>query len=259
MPFVYNRQSHVPSVKTGSGLVNKIINGLPFELHYPGGYQFLGPGTRLEERLARGDRGINKLDQLALAHDLAYAKNKDLDKRHLADRELENAAWERVKAPDAKVGERVAAYITTNLMKAKRKLGMGSKQRKRRSVKRIKKKKRPKQMILPLPNRIGGAGNVKSGGVLPLLPILGALGTIGTIANNADSVVKLARNLIGAKKDLQGKGMRLAPYQKGRGMRLAPYKKSGYGLVFPPEENYAGKKKKTSRKNGKRRGRGRKK
>ena len=45
----------------GSGLVNGIINRLPFEIHVPG-YQFCGPGTRLLKQLARGDKGVNPLD-----------------------------------------------------------------------------------------------------------------------------------------------------------------------------------------------------
>jgi hypothetical protein len=36
--------------KRGGGFVNSLINKLPFELHIPG-YNFCGPGTKLEERL----------------------------------------------------------------------------------------------------------------------------------------------------------------------------------------------------------------
>ncbi|KYQ54680.1 hypothetical protein ALC60_06445 [Trachymyrmex zeteki] len=43
----------------GTGLLNKTINALPFEVHIPG-YQFCGSGTRLAKRLARGDRGAMK-------------------------------------------------------------------------------------------------------------------------------------------------------------------------------------------------------
>ena len=47
--------------KRGRGLVNKIINKLPIELHIPG-YQYCDPGTKLAKRLAREDLGINPLD-----------------------------------------------------------------------------------------------------------------------------------------------------------------------------------------------------
>jgi hypothetical protein len=216
MAVVYKQSN----CKHGGGLVNSLINNLPFELHYPGGYKYLGPGTKLEKRLKRGDKPKNKLDEAALKHDIAYKENKDLDSRHRADQQLENEAWSRVTSSDAKTGERIAAYLTTNLMKVKRKLGMGMKKKKKSARNCRRRRCHPKKRILPVPKTIGGGG--KTGGILPLLPIMGALGTIGTIASNADSVVKLARNLIGAKKDLRGSGMFLAPYRsRGSGLVLS--------------------------------------
>lgn len=129
-------------ISSGCGILNKVINKLPFELHYPK-YQYLGPGTHLHKRLARGDRGINKLDEAAKRHDIYYEQNKDTKSRHTADKILENEAWDRVKAKDAKLSEKLAAYITTNAMKVKRKLGMGmlsSKLIKKGSGKRGKRK-----------------------------------------------------------------------------------------------------------------------
>lgn len=110
-------------VYTGKGLVNSLINKLPFELHLPG-YQYCGPGTRLNKRLSRGDPGINELDKACKEHDIAYSKN-DLDVRHKADYRLEQAAWKRVKSKEAGIGEKTAAWFVTNIMKGKRKLGMG--------------------------------------------------------------------------------------------------------------------------------------
>jgi len=71
----------------GAGFLNSAINALPFELHIPG-YQFCGPGTRLRERLARGERGINPLDAACREHDIAYSRNKELSNRHIADQLL---------------------------------------------------------------------------------------------------------------------------------------------------------------------------
>ncbi|XP_058986227.1 uncharacterized protein LOC131806273 [Musca domestica] len=95
--IVYNtkrfiRKKHVQ----GGGLVNKLINSLPVELHLPG-YQFCGPGTKLEKRIQRGDQGINPLDAACRAHDIAYSQNKDIEQRHIADRELTERAWERAE------------------------------------------------------------------------------------------------------------------------------------------------------------------
>lgn len=36
-------------MKEGSGIINNVIDSLPFELHLPG-YQFCGPGTKLQKR-----------------------------------------------------------------------------------------------------------------------------------------------------------------------------------------------------------------
>ena len=59
------------------GLLNCAINALPFELHILG-YQFCGPETRLEKRLAKGDQGINSLDAVCHEHDIAYSHSNDL-------------------------------------------------------------------------------------------------------------------------------------------------------------------------------------
>ena len=108
----------------GSGLFNKILNSLPFEVHYPG-YNYCGPGTKLEERLERGDKPINKLDEACQVHDIHYRDHNETSDRHVADKILENKAWERVTSKDAGIGERTAAYLTTNAMKIKRHFGMG--------------------------------------------------------------------------------------------------------------------------------------
>lgn len=42
-------------ISNGEGLVDDLINRLPFEFYIPG-YQFCEPGTRLQKRLARNDK-----------------------------------------------------------------------------------------------------------------------------------------------------------------------------------------------------------
>lgn len=126
---------------SGGGIVNSLINKLPFELHLPGGYQFCGPGTKLEKRLARGDQGINHLDTACRAHDIAYI-NEDLATRHKADYELEQRAWERVKSKDARIGEKAAAWLVTNIMKGKRRFGMGYQEK----LQNVDKKQKRKQV-----------------------------------------------------------------------------------------------------------------
>lgn len=55
---------------SGGGLVDSILTKLPVELHIPG-YQYCGPGTKLQKRLTRGDPGINPLDAACKEHDIA--------------------------------------------------------------------------------------------------------------------------------------------------------------------------------------------
>lgn len=125
---------------TGGGFINSAINNLPFEAHIPG-YQFCGPGTKLQKRLQNKDEGINALDVACKTHDIAYSVNQSLKDRHLADHTLEKAAWRRVKSKDAKLGEKAAALLVTAGMKIKRKLGMGMKKQKNKRKTNKQKKK----------------------------------------------------------------------------------------------------------------------
>lgn len=120
--------SNLPKkIVKGSGIINDLINNLPIPLHWPG-YKYLGPGTPLDkyEKLG-GVQPVNKLDEAAKEHDNFYKTHKDLKQRHQADYTLENKAWERVFSPDANIGEKAAAWVTTTTMKAKRHFGMGLK------------------------------------------------------------------------------------------------------------------------------------
>lgn len=108
----------------GKGIVNSLINNLPFELHSPG-YNYLGPGTNLHLKEEKEILPINKLDEAAKEHDISYDKYKDLSKRHEADKILEEKAKERIYAKDASLSEKVNAYLTSKAMCVKRKCGMG--------------------------------------------------------------------------------------------------------------------------------------
>ena len=113
----------------GEGLVNSLINNLPFEAHLVG-YNYCGPGTKLEKRLARGDVGINPLDEACKEHDIAYNTYKDLERRRAADLVLLQKAIERINAADTPFGEKSAAYLIKLIMKLKRKMGAGIKKKK---------------------------------------------------------------------------------------------------------------------------------
>lgn len=136
--------------KSGKGLLNKIINKLPFELHVPG-YQYCGPGTKLQKRLDRGDPGINGLDRACKLHDIEYSKYQDGPERYNADKALAERAWERVVSRDASLGERATALAVTTAMKAKMKLSKiggcmsALKKKKNSKKKKIHKKKNGKK------------------------------------------------------------------------------------------------------------------
>lgn len=145
--MIVNRKRRL-SVHQGGGLIssltslpgkilNRTIDILPVELHIPG-YQYCGPGTKLQKRLNRGDPGINKLDQACKEHDIAYSKNSDSHQRSLADQQLANKAWERVISSDANIGERAAAYAVTNMMKLKNKFGGGNVKKTKNKIKKRK-------------------------------------------------------------------------------------------------------------------------
>lgn len=125
----------------GYGIIDYIIDKLP-EIHIPG-YQYCGPGTNLKKRLARGDPGVNPLDQACKLHDIAYSKEKKSETRNEADKALIARAFSRIYSKDAKLGERAAALLTTGLMGAKfglSKIGLGLKKKKNRRRRRVQKK-----------------------------------------------------------------------------------------------------------------------
>ena len=57
------------------------------KLHWPG-YQYMGPGTKLEKRLKRGDRGVNRLDRIAKQHDIDYSRAKNFQNKWTADAKM---------------------------------------------------------------------------------------------------------------------------------------------------------------------------
>ena len=198
----------------GGGHLNRAINALPFELHIPG-YQFCGPGTRLQKRLEREDRGINPLDAACRDHDIAYSRSDKLADRHVADRVLGDRARKRITAKDSTLGERAAATAIWATMKAKTKLGMGMVIRKM--------KKKVKKRLLPV---------AKRGGILPLLPLLGV---IGSLAGGAAGVAKAVNDAKATQRQLEemkrhnrameGRGIYLAPYKQGKGVSRKKKKK----------------------------------
>lgn len=259
--------------KSGKGFLNRVINKLPIELHIPG-YNFCGPGTRLSKRLARGDVGINPLDEACKKHDIAYEQYSDLENRHKADRVLAGAAFGRVKASDAGISERLAALGVGTAMKAKTKLGMGNK------VRRVQRKRgRKKGGALPFRKFIGAAWNVlkrtrpidalnaarlalnqlrqlgrnattaprvipipKTGGFLPLIPIFAGLSALGALSGGAAGIAKAVQDSKAAQQQLKESerhNKTMEAIAMGKGLYLKPYRK-GLGLYLRPYRKGSG-------------------
>jgi len=123
----------------GSGL-NDMINQLPIELHLyaekgenvPGGsfndqqkYSFCGPGTRYEQRVREGYKGINELDSTCLLHDKFYNENTDSKTRNVSDIALAHRADEIAINPAFDGSQCRDANFISGIMKTKAKLGLG--------------------------------------------------------------------------------------------------------------------------------------
>ena len=76
----------------------------------------MGPGTKLEKRLKRGDPGINRLDRIAKQHDIDYSRAKNLQDKWKADEKM-------IKAIDRLPGKRtMTERIVKKIMQAKKRL-----------------------------------------------------------------------------------------------------------------------------------------
>ena len=97
--------------------VQNLLNKTGIEFHWLG-YQYMGPGTHLKKRLARGDPGINRLDRIAKAHDIDYDKAKNLKDKWAADRKM------IAKIDQLPGSKNLTERIVRRIMKTKLRLGM---------------------------------------------------------------------------------------------------------------------------------------
>ncbi len=105
---------------------------------------FLGPNTRLNERLTGLEPGSiefdsiitepqNKLDSLALDHDMAYHAHKDVESRLEADLILLEGAREVVADPESTFVQRMNGRLVVLVMTGKRAIGFGIRDRERQT------------------------------------------------------------------------------------------------------------------------------
>ena len=122
--------------------LNNLINNLPIEFHQyaekgeyiPGGsfndqqkYSFCGPGTRYDQRVKEGYKGINELDKMCKLHDQFYNENKDTKDRNISDVALAHRADEIARDSNFDDVQRKDARFISGIMKAKAHLGFGVK------------------------------------------------------------------------------------------------------------------------------------
>ena len=114
-------------IKVG-GFINTLLNHGKYipEMHLPG-YNYAGPFTKLETRLKRGDKPINKLDEAAMHHDVAYHNYKDKPTRWKHDKVLQDKAYNIMLDPNTNVKNKIEAGLVAGTMYGKRKLGLGQK------------------------------------------------------------------------------------------------------------------------------------
>src|SRR5271166_1907434 len=121
------------SIKSGAGFnLNSFVNNLPFELHQfaekgedvPGGsfnnqqkYSFCGPGTRYEQRVREGYKGINELDSTCLLHDKFYNENTDTKARNISDIALAHRTDEIAVNQALDGSQRRDAFFISGIMK----------------------------------------------------------------------------------------------------------------------------------------------
>lgn len=226
--------------RVGAGLIDRVIDKLPFEVHVPS-YQYCGPGTHLEKRLARGDPGINPLDAACKTHDIAYSAHKESSERSKADKLLQMEAIKRIFAKDASLGERAAAVGVAAAMKAKRTLsgnglskkriggGVGRKNMKKKQqisfpslIKNAKlaiKQIKPDTIESAIKTAISATKQMKKGkcireprtiklpsikgGILPLIPVFAGLSALGSIVGSTASIVNAINQTKRGQRELE--------------------------------------------------------
>ena len=120
------------------GMLNKVSKNFQFpmqkfpgEMHIPY-MNFAGPGTRLDFRLR--DDGtpkefslpVDRVDQAAYYHDLAYNEYSDTENRNIADREMLKDLSE-IENPT--IREKIEMAIIKPIINTKQKFGLGLKDR----------------------------------------------------------------------------------------------------------------------------------
>ena len=119
-------------------IINRFVNNLPFEMHLwdpkVGKYSACGPGTKHSDRvrsyIKTGNTDFifkNNLDKACFYHDSGYTKYKDVEHRHIYDRQLMNAAANIANDQNIDGPQRALAALITTFFQKKLQMGQGVK------------------------------------------------------------------------------------------------------------------------------------
>ena len=90
-------------------------------------YSYCGPGTKYEQRVREGYKGINELDSMCKLHDKFYNDNSDTKTRNISDLALAHRATEIANDPGSDSTQRRDANFVAMIMKNKARFGLGIK------------------------------------------------------------------------------------------------------------------------------------
>lgn len=182
--------------------------------------------------MARGERGINLLDEACRSHDIAYSQSNSLADRHKADSILENRAWERVKSRDASIGEKAAAWGVTTAMKVKQKMGMGcaTEKKKTKRSKGMKKRK----------SSSGGKLSFRQHVLQPVLKALTEIVKDEKIGSGVNDRKNLRQFATKALKIARSAVRKAGGRKKIRVPRIIPFERSKVGGFLPLIPLFAG-------------------
>lgn len=145
------KSTFVKNEKRGEGFTD-VIGQYIGELHLPANkgenvpdgsfnnqrnYSYCGPGTKYEQRVREGYKGINELDAMCKLHDKFYTDNSDTKTRNISDVALAHRASEIANDSRYDSDQRKDANFVAMIMKNKARFGLGinSKNVKRGSAK----------------------------------------------------------------------------------------------------------------------------
>ena len=84
-------------------------------------HNFSGPGTHIQERLARGDKPVDKVDAISMIHDIAYMNAKTVHDIDDADTKFINAQ-KQIAQNDPNLYTKANAFLVQQIMTTKQKM-----------------------------------------------------------------------------------------------------------------------------------------